>query len=127
MPKEAGAAPAVEMAIVNSEVHRLRDTLAEERSQWAQLRLEIRDRMDRMERSQAADALMVGRLADTVVRTNADVERALTLLEGSPSSDSGGICGELHRARGGVRIVQWILGCGLLIEIGRTLLEHVKP
>jgi len=113
-----GVAPDVAMAILDFDVHRLRQQTDEDRRSFARRLSEDRDRMARIEKTQAAAAVQIARTADSV-RTVAHTAEAMQATQTL-------ILREMHRAQGAVRFLRWILGAGILIEIGRLYLEHMR-
>lgn len=70
-----GAAPEVGMAILDSDVHNLRDQTDRDRRMFAERVLEFRGRLDRIEQAQAIQAAAVARVDDTTRRLEASLTR----------------------------------------------------
>jgi hypothetical protein len=120
LPRDSnvGVAPEVAMHILDSDVHHLREQTDADRRSFARRLTEDRARMERIETAQAAAAVQVARAADSVSL----LAHGATAMQATQTL----ILREMHRAQGAVRFLRWILGAGLLIEIGRLWLEHAK-
>lgn len=106
------------MHILDSDVHHLREQADTDRRSLARRLVEDRERLERIEAAQAAGAVQLARAADSI----ASLAHGAEAMHGTQTL----ILREMHRAQGAVRFLRWILGAGLLIEIGRLYLEHAR-
>ena len=119
MPRpENGAAPEVLMAIVESDVHHLREQADMDRRGVASRLAEDRARLERIEAAQAAGALQSARTADSV----SSLERIAEAQAGTLSN----VLKVMHRAQGSIGFLRWALGASVVLEGVRLFLEHAK-
>jgi hypothetical protein len=118
LPDNVGAAPDVQMAIIESDMHHLGEQVEEDRRQAAVRRREDRDRLERVEKAVGAAAVQIARTADSV----ATLTQTAQAMQGTQSL----ILKELHRFQGAVRFLRWLLGAGAMFEGVRLYLEHAR-
>lgn len=116
-----GAMPEVELAIIESDVHHLREQADRDRRGFSERMIELRKWRERLELATTTNAAHVARLADTCDR-----------LEVARKADAGQLA-ELvaitHKARGAYWALAGIAGfagLGTLLQIGKFLMEALR-
>lgn len=117
-PETVGAAPEVQLAIIDSDVHHIREQIDDDRRAAAARRRDDSERLERVEKAQAAAAVQIARTADSV--------SLLASGAAAMQSTQSLILREMHRAQGAVRFIRYLLGAGILIEAVRLYMEHAR-
>lgn len=114
--RERGASPEVELAIIDSDLHHVREQADRDRRAMAERMVELRKWRDRMELSHATATAQIARLADTCDR--------LEVARHSDAQQLGELVALSHRGRGAFWVLAGLAsfaGVGTILELVRFL------
>lgn len=117
-PRNEGAAPEVEMAIVQSDVHHLREQGDLDRRRFAQRLNEDRARLERMDAKLGAQ----GQQLALVVASTTRLERVAEAQQQTQVL----ILQDIHKSKGALKVLSWLLGSGIAFEVITKLVEHAR-
>ncbi len=110
-PRDKGAAPSVEMAIIESDVHHLREQTDRDRRAVAERLVDLRNWRERIETTLATIAAQLARLEDRARRQEADGQAQTEAL----SKLATGVLEQ----RGALRFLTWAVPVAVaLTELG---------
>jgi len=119
--RRTGAQPEVELAIIESDVHHLRDQNDRDRRATAERLSEIRLWRERMELALATQAAQLARGADSLDR--------LEVARKADASTLAELVALTHRGRGAFWVLTGIAsfaGLGTLLQLGKFLMEALR-
>jgi hypothetical protein len=115
---KVGVAPEVALAMIESDVHHLREQSDIDRRGFVRRLHEDRERLDRIDKAQGVTALEMARASDGVRR----LERIAEAQEGTLKH----LLETVYGFRGGLRLVKWVIGGGFFVEAIRLYMEHMR-
>lgn len=111
-----GAAPEVELARLDSDMHHLRDQNDIDRRTEAAFRVETREQLQRIDAAQSSTSAQLMRVNDLVNR--------IDVTQGKQELIMADMCRELAERRGGLKIVGGLaVAVPILLEIARHVFK----
>lgn len=107
-----GASPEAMMAIVDSDIHHLREQSDMDRRRFATRLNEDRKRLDELQAVMNANTVILARLSD-------NVERLGEALKGVTAT-TGVMLSDVHKGKGALSTMRWLFGGGVAFELLRV-------
>jgi len=106
------------MAIVQSDVHHLREQGDLDRRRFAQRLNEDRARLQRIDDKLGVQGRELALVAQSTLRLERVAEAHGKVHEL--------VLENIAKAKGAIKVLTWLVGSGVALELGRLLLEHAK-